>query len=279
MNHLETFLSWSTLTFEIVLCGFVFVRGLQKLLPFFAVYASTLLLSTVCVWIIYERFGFSSDFSYYAYWISVLVNAVARSLAIVELCRYGLRAYQGIWALAWRVLSGFSVLLLVHAAIDAWGQPNALGIYGMTLDRDLAFSSMAILAILFVIRHYYGIALEPLQRMLAAGICFVCAVDVITNTIIHNILTNYLISFYQIGQKALWPTLQPQLQRVDDVWSTIHLFSFMFTMGIWCYALRQPITSSAETPVLLPVEVYREMSPAMNLRLSAFNDRLVELLK
>jgi len=279
MNHLETFLSWSTLTVEIVLCGFVFVRGLQKLLPFFAVYASTLLLSTVCVWIIYERFGFSSDVSYYAYWISVLVNAVARSLAIVELCRYGLRAYQGIWALAWRVLSGFSVLLLAHAAIDAWGQPNALGIYGMTLDRDLAFSSMAILAILFVIRHYYGIALEPLQRMLAAGICFVCAVDVIANTIIHNILTNYLISFYQISQKALWPALQPQLERVDDVWSTIHLFSFMFTMGIWCYALRKPITSSAETPVLLPVEVYREMSPAVNLRLSAFNDRLVELLK
>ena len=32
-------------------------------------------------------------------------------------------------------------------------------------------------------------------------------------------------------------------------------------------------------PVLLPAEVYRELSPAINLRLSAFNDRLVELLK
>ena len=279
MNHLETFLSWSTLTVEIVLCGFVFVRGLQKILPFFALYASTLLMSTICVWLIYAHFGFSSDVSYYAYWISVLINAVARSLAIVELCQYGLRAYQGIWALALRVLAGLSLLLLAHAAIDAWGQPNALGIYGMTLDRDLAFSSMAILAILFVIRHYYGIALEPVQRALAAGICFVCAVDVIANTIFHNILANYLISFFQMSQKALWPALQPQLQRVDDVWSTIHLFSFMFTMAIWCYALRKPLTAPAEAPVLLPAEVYREMSPAVNLRLSAFNDRLVELLK
>jgi hypothetical protein len=29
----------------------------------------------------------------------------------------------------------------------------------------------------------------------------------------------------------------------------------------------------------LPAEIYRELSPAINLRLSAFNDRLLELLK
>jgi hypothetical protein len=31
--------------------------------------------------------------------------------------------------------------------------------------------------------------------------------------------------------------------------------------------------------VLLPAEVYRELSPAVNLRLRAFNDRLMGLLK
>jgi hypothetical protein len=31
--------------------------------------------------------------------------------------------------------------------------------------------------------------------------------------------------------------------------------------------------------VLLPAEVYREMSPAINMRLATFNDRLMELLK
>jgi hypothetical protein len=34
-----------------------------------------------------------------------------------------------------------------------------------------------------------------------------------------------------------------------------------------------------EAPEMLPAEVYRELSPAINLRLSAFNDRLAELLK
>ena len=81
------------------------------------------------MWLTYETFGFHSLAGYYAYWSSLLLNAGARSLAIAELCRYKLRAYRGIWALVWRVLGGVSMLFLVHAAIDAWGQPNRLAIY------------------------------------------------------------------------------------------------------------------------------------------------------
>jgi hypothetical protein len=53
----------------------------------------------------------------------------------------------------------------------------------------------------------------------------------------------------------------------------------MTAMGIWCYALRKPIPERADAPELLPVEVYRELSPAINMRLATFNNRLVELLK
>jgi hypothetical protein len=213
------------------------------------------------------------------YWGTLLLNALARSVAIAELCRYGLRNYPGIWALAWRVLGAMSALLFAHAAWDAWGQPNGIAIYGTTLDRDLALASITILALLFLIRKYYGLAFEPLQRLIAAGICFVCAVDVIGNTILHNLLTGYLFSWFLTSQKALWPVLEPQVRRLDDIWSTIHLFAFMFSMGIWCYALRKPVPAPSEIPVLLPSEVYREISPAINMRLSAFNNRLVELLK
>lgn len=279
MNHLESFLSWSTLTFEIVLCGFVFARKVQRILPLFAIYTCAVLAGTIGVWLTYAHFGFSSPLSIYAYWGSVLLNAAVRSLAIAELCRYGLRAYQGVWALVWRVLTGLSVLLLARAAMDAWGQPNRFAIYGMTLDRDLALASIIILAVLLLFRNYYGIALEPLQRAIAAGICLVCAVDVIGNTIFRNLFTGYLFSWFITSQKALWPAMRPQVQHVNDMWSTVHLFSFMFSMGIWCYALRRPIPARADAPVLLPAEVYREMSPAINMRLATFNDRLVELLK
>jgi hypothetical protein len=279
MNHLENFLFWSTLSFEIILCGFVFTSKVWRILPLFAAYTYVILVGAIGVWFTYEYFGFNSHTSYYAYWGSVLLNAAARSLAIAELCRYGLRAYRGIWALVWRVLTALSALLFARAAMDAWGQPNKVAIYGATLDRDLALASIVILAVLFLIRKYYGIAFEPLQRAIAVGICFISAVDVIGNTILRNLYASYLFSWFLASQKDLWPALRPQFLRVNDMWSTVHLFSFMFSMGIWCFALRKPVPAPSESPLLLPVEVYREMSPAINLRLSAFNDRLAELLK
>jgi hypothetical protein len=279
MNHLETFLIWSTLSFEIALCGFVFTRKVQRILPLFAAYAWVLVSCGIGVWLAYSYFGFGSLTSYYAYWVATLLNAAARSLAIAELCHYGLRSYRGIWALGWRVLAGVSILLLGHAAIDTWGQPNRVAIYGTTLDRDLALASVVILAVLLLFRNYYGIALEPLQKAIAVGICFICVVDVIGNTILRSIFTGYLYSYFMTNQKALWDALSPQFERVRDTWSTIHLFSFMFSMGIWCFALRKPLPAPSETPVLLPAEVYRELSPAINMRLTTFNDRLLELLK
>jgi hypothetical protein len=279
MNHLEIFLSWSTLLFEITLCGFVFARKVHRILPLFAVYTCVILTTTIGVWLTYEHFGFNSLTSYYAYWGSILLNAAARSFAIAELCRYGLRGYRGIWALVWRSLTALAIVLLAQAATDAWGQPNGLAIYGTALDRDLAFASITILAALMLIRNYYSLAFEPLQRAIAAGICFICAVDVIANTVLRNLLTGYFLSWFLTRQKALWPTLNPQFEHVRDMWSTVHLFAFMFSMGLWCFALRKPVPVPSESPVLLPAEVYREMSPAINMRLATFNDRMVELLK
>jgi len=279
MNSLENFLIWSTLSFQIALCGFVFARKVQRILPLFAVYACMLLICGIGVLLTYEYFGFSSLTAYYVYWGSILLNAVARSLAIAELCRYGLRAYRGIWALVWRLLTVLLVLLLARAASDAWGQPNRVAIYGTTLDRDLALASIVILASLLLIRNYYGLALESLQRAIAFGICFICAVDVVGNAILRSLYTGYLYSWFLTSEKSLWPALRPEIMRVNDIWSTVHLFSFMFSMGIWCYALRKPLPAPSMSPVLLPAEVYRELSPAINMRLATFNDRLVELLK
>jgi hypothetical protein len=279
MNQLEHFLAWSTLSFEFVLCGFVFIRKAHRILPFFALYACVVLTSSAGVLLTYKYTGFNSLNSYYAYWGSVVLNAAARSLVIVELCRYGLRAYRGIWALVWRILTGATVLLFLRVATDAWGQPDKVAIYGATLDRDLALASIVILAVLLLIRNYYRLALEPLQKAIATGICFICAVDVIGNTIVRDLYTGPLFGWFLSSQKDLWPALRSQLMYVQDLWSTVHLFCFMFVMGIWCFALRKPVSARSESPALLPVEVYRELSPAINMRLSTFNDRLVELLK
>lgn len=279
MNHLEAALQWSTILFEVALCGFVFVRKLQRVLPLFSIYAYVLLADTTVLWLTYKYSGFSSFASYYVFYGTLILNAIARSLAILELCRYGLSAYRGIWALAWRILAVCSVFLLAHVVMDAWGQPNKVAIYGLTIDRDLALAAIVILGVLLLIRNYYGLGLNPLQRAVAAGICFICAIDLIGETVLRSVYTGYLFNWFLESQKAQWQALRPALMRANDLWSTVHLFCFMLAMGIWCFALRKPVPALSESPVLLPVEVYRELSPAINMRLATFNNRLVELLK
>lgn len=279
MNHSETLLVWLTVAFEAILCGFVFARKTQRILPFFASYSIAILCSTVTVWRVYETLGFQSLAAYYFYWVLLLLNAGMRSLAIAELCRYKLRAYRGIWELVWRVLAGLSALFLLHAAFDAWRQPNHLAIYSLTLDRDLDIASVVILAVLLLIHNYYGLSLDPLQRAIATGICLVCAVDGIGDSIVGSFFTGYLFPFFTANQSSIASAVIRFYGRINDVWSTIHLLCFMAAMGIWSYALRKPIPMRAKETELLPAEVYRELSPAINLRLSTFNNRLLQLLK
>jgi hypothetical protein len=279
MNHREFLLYCLMFAFEIALCAFVCARRVERSLPYFATYASVLLLCTAGTWLVNAQFGFRSVVSYYAYWTEALLNMIARSLALAELCRYGLRAYRGIWALAWRILSVLALLFLAHAALDAWGQPDRLAIYGLTLDRDLEIASITILAALLLIRNYYGLTLESLQRAIAFGICFFCAVDVINSTILRNLYTGDLSSWFSTSHMSVWPALEPQVRQVTDLYGTVRLTCFMISLTIWCFALRKALPVPAQAPELLPEEAYREFSPAVNLRLRAFNDRLLEMLK
>lgn len=276
MNHLENFLSWATLLCEIVLCGFVFTRKVHRILPLFATYVYAFCACSVLVLATYEYFGFNSEAAYYAFWVSTYIYAAFRSLAIAELCRYELGNYRGIWALTWRLLAVLSVLLIVRAGADAWGQPKGIAIFAITLGRDLALASVAIIAVLFLIRSYYGLSLDYLQRWIAAGICLSCVVDGIDDTILRNSFTGNLYGWFQTGQNTVW---WPLVRQVEDLWSTAHLAAFMFAMGMWCYALRKPLQAPVAQPELLPASVYHEVSPAINMRLSAFNNRLLELLK
>ena len=279
MNPLEILLSLSSIAVQAVLSGFVFSRKAQRVLPLFATYVSVLLISSTCVFFVYLYFGITTPAAYFSFWISAYFYAAAFGLAIAELCRHGLRNYSGIWALVWRVLAGLAAVLVIRAAIDAWGQPHGFAIFGATFLRDFAFGSIVILATLLLIRDYYGLVLDPVRRLIAVGMCFTCAVDAIGYTVFRNLLAGYLYPLFMTSQRALWPALAPYDRRVADIWSTVHLTSFMISMGIWCYALRKPLPVASADPVFFPAAVYQKISPAVNERLALFNSRLMELLK
>jgi hypothetical protein len=279
MTHRELFLYWSTVGFQILLCVLVYFRNLQRRLPFFTIHATLLLAGTLGMQLVYHHFGFRSSPSYYAAWVSAGMVDITRALAIAELCRYELRAYQGIWALTWRILVLLAIFFLAHAAFDAHGQIGYIAIYGLTIERDVAISSIAILLALLSIRTYYGLTLEPLHMWIAIGICVISIVTIMNNNMFFEVLTARL--FYWVVDKHAPspPGLWSQVESANDLWNIVRTSSFIVSISAWCYALRKPLQAPVKDPVLLPVEVYRELSPAVNLRLRAFNERLLELLK
>ena len=279
MTHLDLILSWSTLGFEATLLSLVYARGVQRRLPFFAAYTTVLVTSSLLLLVAYFYFGFQSVRSYYAAWITITIDVLARSLVVAELCRYELRAYRGIWALTWRALLVLAVFLLANATVDAWGQPNRIAIYVLVIERDVDISAVIILTALLLIRKHYGFSLDPLSKSIAAGVLFLCAVDTLNNTLLRDAFTEYLSFWFFTKYTPFWSEMKSEVVRVNEMWNFIRFSSFMVSMGIWCFALRKPLPAPAKDPVLLPAEVYRELSPALNLRLRAFNDRLQELLK
>lgn len=279
MNRLEILLSLLSLSCQIVLCGFVFARRAYRILPLFAAFVYVVLASTICLGLACLFWGFKSTAVFYGSWAGLFLFVTARGLAIAELCRYGLRKYPGIWGLVWRVLTALSIFLVAHAAINAWGQPNGIGIYWTSFGRDFALASLILLVLLFLFLSYYGLVLDPLPRLIAIGISLTCAVDAIGDTLLLNSFKGYLFPWFLESQRALWPSMESLVRRVYDVWNSAHLISFMISIGIWCYALRKPLSEPTESPALLPARVYGEMSPAINTHLATFNERLAELLK
>jgi hypothetical protein len=271
MTHYELFLAVSIAGLEVLLCVLVFVRHVQGRLPFFTGYAVTILAASLSQMYVIAHYGFrGSVATYYYIWISYGVVILARSATIVELFRNTFKPYQGIWGLTWRLLALMTLFLLVHGAIDAKGQTPWFAAYGLTVERGIDIASFLILATILLIGNYYRLPIENIHKWIALGICFFCVVEFANSSVLRNLLAQYMAS--GIATKA-------QVDRINDLWNTIYAVASAASLGSWCYLLRKPLPEPAQYPVLLPAGIYQEISPAINLRLRAFNDRLEEMLK
>jgi len=241
---------------EVIVCVLIVRRGLYRRLPFFSTFVALDLASEVVVWWTYSRWGYGSWAAWYISWIMRGVLLLARAPVVAELCWSSLRAYRGIWALTWRLLCGVALLLLLNAALDASGNAHWMLQFVLTAERGLELAAAVILLSLLLISDYYRIRLEPVQRMVAVGLCFYSAVQVLNNSFMRGWLTQYVP----------W-------------WNGIHLVSFQVALVIWWLAIRKPLPAVEQAPALLPRKVYDELSPRVNYRLRVLNQRLLEFLK
>ena len=255
---------------DTLLCFLAHFRKVGTRMPFFVAFVDFMLASTVFDALLIWKFGFHSAAVYYGFWISYALVLLARSGATVELCRNCLRAYPGIWALAWRLFGLMALGLLAHAAWDAGGQPHWIAAYVLTLERDINISTFLILAAMLMMSHYYRIRLERFQQWIAFGICFYC-VTAFANS---SVLRDLLLPLFPAG-----PSMLSRMNEVNEISNLVDIAASGLTLGTWSLLLLRPLPEPAAEPALLPAEVYAEMSPMVNLQLRELNDRIVEMLR
>jgi len=253
-----------------LVCALAYRRRLYRRLPFFTAYMTALAAESVVLWTVYRAFGYGSWAAYDVAWTSNAILLTGRGLIIGELCFRLLREYRGIWALAWRILLAVSSLFVLNAAIESISQPYWLDTFVLTLDRDLELAAAGVLIALLLIGRYYQLDLDPLERRIAAGLFVWSITIVITNAVMVHAVATHLPG---------WNGYHAWIQQTQSLWTAARILPSVSVLGVWAVTLAQPVPAARPAPVLLPASAYRELSPAVNMGLRAFNARLLEFLK
>ncbi len=239
-----------------LLCLLVIRRGLFSRLPLFSTYVTVIFVRELIGWGVHFGTHYHvSRLAFYYFWISQGIILVARGLAIAEVAWHSLHEYRGIWLAGRRLLMLTAIVLVLIAAWVARGNARWIAPFILTAERGLEIASAVVLLVLLFLCRYYRVGLDPVPRSVALGLCFYSAVQVLNNTF-----------------------LQHWLKRYFELGSYLRAAAFLVTQVVWLWALYKPLTAARPAPVLLSQQVYDQVSPEVNYRLRALNQRLLEML-
>ena len=225
----------------------IFRKNVQ-LFPFFAAYLLANVGKALALMIAYKVWGFRALPTYHVAWSMEAVVTCSRALAVAELCRLMLGAYRGIWSLASRVLLSCAGLIIIYAAITA--KPTLGGVI-LEGGRASELAIATVIVVLFVFLRHYEVATEPAPRVVAVGFCVYACLAVINFSILERFANSYAM-----------------------VWNVMGIYIYMVCLLGWIWALRKTAPLPAMTPTLFSYGVYQRISPEMNARLRALNERL-----
>jgi hypothetical protein len=214
----------------------------------FTFYIAATLTQGLLLVVVYRYWGFSSSFAIYAAWSMQAVLLCARALAIVELCHHLLGRFRGLWALAWRILLACGSLILLYSLVVSrhrW----TLAVMNADRASELAIAGV-IVALLFFTR-YYDVELQPPNRLLAITFCVYSCFLVLNDTLFDQ-----------------------QPDRLLAWWNLLGIVAFLIPLFLWTWAFRKPLSGPLPAVPFLAEEVYRKISPEINLRLRLLNDQL-----
>ena len=221
--------------------------------PFFTAYLLTAILQSVAVAALQRFTGLDRYVAWDIAWGTQAIVTIMRSLALVELTRKILSAYLGIWALAWRLLLGVGVAVLLYALASSKGQSEWLVLNAV---RGFELASAAVIVTMLLFARFYSLSLRSLPRALAVGFCLYS-------------------SFYVID----YSLLEHALQQYGNFWNFLAIITFMASLLLWISAARRYVLVEDEgKPASIPPELYGRLSSEVNLRLHLLNRQLMLLL-
>src|SRR5271170_4676494 len=89
----------SVFVVEALFCLVLIQRGAHRRLPLVATYAVAVLVMDAVRHAVRWRFGFHSEAYFNIYWAAQVVLMALRGGLVVQLCRYILGPYRGVWKL------------------------------------------------------------------------------------------------------------------------------------------------------------------------------------
>jgi hypothetical protein len=232
----------------IVLLALLVAREKWRAFPAFTGYLLVNLVQAVSFYFASRRWGYPSRNMWLFGWSSQAVVTFARALAVAELCRHMLARYHGVWALAWRVLCGSAMLILLYSGLAGWRRWE---LAFPALDRGLELSIAAVIVILLLFVRYYEVAADPVDRSLAVGFCLYSCFGAVNNTILDRYLYSY-----------------------EGLWIVLGMLSFLASLLLWTWTLGKPQTVPRPEETLLAPGIYESLAPQINLRLRTLNERL-----
>ena len=223
-------------------------------LPFFMAYVCLNVAQGLFLYGIYQHYG---QYSYAAAWWSEAITLLARLFATVEILHLVLIPYRGIWGLAWRVVAGTSLVMLIFVVAASRGRPD-LALMRADRGYHLIFATTLISCLALI--RYYSIRVENAYKALLVGFCFYSCVKILLNTVLYDFLYR-------------------QHSQYTFLWQILSVAPYLLVLLFWSAALAHPLPEMREQQAVLPTSVYQWISPEINLQLLAINKQLMNFFK
>lgn len=244
-----------TTSVEIGLLVYLLRRKLQATHPAFISYISVAITQSALAAFVYWRWGMQTAIASNVIWSSQGIVICFRFWTVLETAARILSGYQGIWALAKRLLWATGICTVGYSLFISKKQINSLV---LSLDRGVELAIAAFLVAMLLFVRYYHLPIRPLDRALALGLGLYSCFYVINDSLFEQYLNSYL-----------------------SLWGYLDVLTFLASLLIWVYAVRAYSNAAAAIPEAQPIPagVYEKFSPELNYRLKHLNDQISHLFQ